>query len=368
MLPLFLPDGAATRLRVLKQQHSDELQTLLEPLNTLSPSERIAVGAASIAAGAGRAWEANELVLDRLLPPSVACTMALPAPGVSDSMAPPSPPATEQSYDSAAQLLAHLARDWSAAGAAARRKTHRPVLRALRRVQRRRRPLRVLVPGAGACRLAWEIARRGHRVEANDESVGMMVAAHSLIARVMPRRDSLTLVPRVRCEAGALSRGPCLEAASVPDAATAAVPANLTLQVADFGGFYAEQRGRWDVLVTSYFLDTLADPAAAVRRAWELLAPDGVWINVGPLHWHQPKLGLLRLSWEELRALLQLSGFRLRESRVIRGVPYLGRRRRRAGVLSGAESWHDALFFVARKELKEADRTQGSTSERPTTG
>lgn len=356
MLPLFLPDGAATRLRALKEQHAAELQTLLEPLETLSPPERDAIGATSVAHEVGRAWEANELVLDRLLPPSVTCTLALQAPGEGDSTA-PSPQAAEQSYDSAAQLLAHLARDWSAAGAAARRKTHRPVLRALRRTHRCRRPLRVLVPGAGACRLAWEIAKRGHRVEANDVSIGMMVAAHSLIARVMPRRDALTLVPRVRCEAGALSRGPCLEATRVPDVATAAVPANLTLQVADFAGFYAEQRGQWDVLVTSYFIDTLADPAAAVRHAWELLAPDGVWINVGPLHWHQPKLGLLRLSWEELRALLLLRGFRLRESRVIRGVPYLGRRRRRAGVLSGAESWHDALFFVARKE---ADRTRRS--------
>ena len=70
MLPLFLPDGAATRLRALRDQHAAELQTLLEPLETLSPSERDAVGAASLAAGVGRAWEANQLVLDRLLPAS----------------------------------------------------------------------------------------------------------------------------------------------------------------------------------------------------------------------------------------------------------------------------------------------------------
>ena len=128
-----------------------------------------------------------------------------------------------------------------------------------------------------------------------------------------------------------------------------------------------------------------------MRVAWELLAPGGVWINVGPLHWHQPALGFLRLrcvvskakhqdlriwhahgtrvahawrtqvahacsasscgSWEELRGLLRLRGFTLREHRVIRRVPYLGRpaRRSRDELLSGVDSWHDAILFVAQK-------------------
>ena len=34
---------------------------------------------------------------------------------------------------------------------------------------------------------------------------------------------------------------------------------------------------RWDVVVTSYFLDTQRDPAAAVRRIARLLAPGGRW-------------------------------------------------------------------------------------------
>ena len=147
----------------------------------------------------------------------------------------------------------------------------------------------------------------------------------------------------------------------------------------------------WDALVTSYVIDTLADPAAAVRRAWELLAPGarhgrlqpcsahavpacdvpasyeppwavdagGAWVNVGPLHWHDPALGYLRLSWEELKGLLMLHGFRLAEERVIRRIPYLGRLKAARGgwgfargrdeLLSGADSWHDAILFVAQK-------------------
>ena len=146
------------------------------------------------------------------------------------------------------------------------------------------------------------MARRGHRVEANDASSSMLVAAHALLSGAVAR-DALRFFPRVRCEAGALRRAPCLAASRAPDVTPSAAHGggNLTLQVGTFEQLYGTERNGtgaaqpWDVLVTSYFIDTLADPAAAVRIAWDLLAPGGVWINVGPLHWHQPKLGFLRL-------------------------------------------------------------------------
>ena len=130
----------------------------------------------------------------------------------------------------------------------------------------------------------------------------MLVAAHALLSGAVAR-DALRFFPRVRCEAGALRRAPCLAASRAPDVTPAAAHGggNLTLQVGAFEQLYGTERNGtgaaqpWDVLVTSYFIDTLADPAAAVRIAWDLLAPGGVWINVGPLHWHQPKLGFLRL-------------------------------------------------------------------------
>ena len=216
-VPLFLPSDYSSRLRRLKREHSTALASLLQPLERLSTAEREAVSAACTAQTAAEAWEANEAALEALLPPTVLRTLALPAPGDGASAMPPSEDHTTDTstYETAHQLLAHLARDWSAEGAEARRKTHGPVLRALRREQRRRRSssggggaLRVLVPGAGLCRLAWEVARRvrrcaariaahrrtpcsgphlrpvtmqGHRVEASDASVGMVVAAHSIL-------------------------------------------------------------------------------------------------------------------------------------------------------------------------------------------
>jgi len=276
-LPLFLPVDYTTHLRRLKQEHSAELSALLQPLERLSHREREAVGASGIAQAAALAWEANADVLAALLPRAVQRTLALPAPGVADWILPQPVDSGAGTYDTAQQLLAHLARDWSADGASARAKTHRPVLRALRRAERQWRwrwrgaaPLRVLVPGAGMGRLAWEVARRGHRVEANDASPSMLVAAHALLSGAVAR-DALRFFPRIRCGAGALRRAPCLATSHAPDVAPAAARGggNLTLQAGDFEELYSNSYGNsysnsstappWDALVTSYFIDTLSE-------------------------------------------------------------------------------------------------------------
>ena len=261
-------------------------------------------------------------------------------------------------------ILAHLVRDWSAAGASARARTHPPVLRALRALRRDRgQPggrLRVLVPGAGLCRLAWEIARQGFRVEANDASAAMLVAAQTLLSgAALPAAAAdgrLRLVPRVRCGGGVVSRAACFELAAVPDACVSGAPgapaAALTLEAV--GSWYAAAcGGTFDAVVTSYFLDALPDAAEAVRYVWSKLAPGGVWVNVGPLQWHDASAGLLRFTLDELLALLRLSGFEVSTLRRIPRVPYLGgsrrsRAARRGWVLGMGAEWHDCVLWVAR--------------------
>jgi SAM-dependent methyltransferase len=134
-------------------------------------------------------------------------------------------------------------------------------------------------------------------------------------------------------------------------------------------------RASFDAVVTCYFLDTLSDPAAAVRHVRRLLRPGGVWINVGPLHWHDAP-ARLRFSFDELLALLRLGGFEILLTRRLGAVPYLSieppprgfaertRRRlrsawprawawwRREGHASASaaveEERHDVVFWVAK--------------------
>mmetsp|Transcript_35592 Transcript_35592/g.118981 ORF Transcript_35592/g.118981 Transcript_35592/m.118981 type:complete len:227 (-) Transcript_35592:69-749(-) len=185
--------------------------------------------------------------------------------------------------------------------------------------------------------------------------------------------------PRVRCAGGAVDRSACLRPVAVglpPPRRAAPAPLPLTLTLGAWDGGYEE--GSFDAVVSSYVFDVLPDPARTVRRVRALLAPGGEWINVGPLHWHDPAAGLLRLTLREVRALLEHHGFELRRLRAIRRVPYVGLRPRRGllrwwrdaaaagwggggwsaggwlGAASGAgeggeeDSWHNCVFWVAR--------------------
>ena len=344
MLPLFLPRGAEKELLRLRRAHDEGLSTLLKPLEALTKDERVAIDADGVASAIAKAWEANQQTLANVLPNSPPTTLELPSSSNrssnTSSKNTSTPNTASASYESAAQILAHLARDWSRAGDAARRRTYAPVLRALRR---ERRKLRVLVPGAGLSRLAYEIARLGHHVEAADVSVGMAVASHAIISGSVPA--GLRVHPHVGCESGVLDRRACLQSnvlEGIPQP-----PASLTLRTAAFG----DATATFDAIVTSYFLDTLDDAAAAVRTVARTLAPGGVWVNVGPLQWHRPTG--LRLTFDELRSLIALSGLDVgRSTRVLRRVPYLASPR----ALASANE-HDCVFFVARAPAIVRNRT-----------
>ena len=179
--PLFVADAHEARQKAVRlvRDYEMEIHALLSPLRALSPAEANAVHANDSATTLAKAWRANADALHTLLLADAAPTLALPPPGAILPRLPRAAAAASayvMSYDNGEQLLAPLARDWAATGRRARRRVYGPLMRALPG----RRPLRILVPGAGACRLAWELARRGHRVEATDVSASMLVAARAV--------------------------------------------------------------------------------------------------------------------------------------------------------------------------------------------
>jgi len=134
--------------------------------------------------------------------PSESLSSAQPQPQSS------SPPASSSSYDGAQHLLAHAARDWSAAGRASRQDLYGPVLAAAAALHAPLTMLaaaaeaaaagaaekvakfaaaaegrgvvspRALVPGCGAGRLAWELAAKGFSVHANDGTRRPLLGPH----------------------------------------------------------------------------------------------------------------------------------------------------------------------------------------------
>ncbi|KAG8763227.1 hypothetical protein FRC11_005338, partial [Ceratobasidium sp. 423] len=80
------------------------------------------------------------------------------------------------------EALKHCVRDWSIDADEERTRVFTPILNVLRRVPvHQRSGTKVLVPGAGLCRLAWEIARMGFNVTANEVSSYMTLPFRMLL-------------------------------------------------------------------------------------------------------------------------------------------------------------------------------------------
>ena len=88
---------------------------------------------------------------------------------------------------------------------------------------------------------------------------------------------------------------------------------NLSYTVGDFVSTYStpSKRGQYDIIVTSFFIDTATNIYEYIMIMKHLLHSSNVslWVNCGPVQWHP--CALLHPTVEELRDILEVSGFEL---------------------------------------------------------
>jgi hypothetical protein len=257
-----------------------------------------------------------------------------------------------EGYDTAKQVIHHTARDWTLGASPCRELTNGWIVNALventlatikTRTEDRTSALRVLVPGAGLGRVAYDIATCGSlmeeaginvHVEANDSSVTMALATKSVLEIIQqqpvqqyqiypfvsdPQRNEIDSAKRFEMELF-----PDFDAfesyqtyndvfkGENNDAETALLP-NLSYTVGDFVSTYSRnaKQGKYDVIATSFFLDTATNIYQYIMIMKHLLHSSEVslWINCGPVQWHP--CALLRPTVDELRDMLEASGFEL---------------------------------------------------------
>ena len=163
-------------------------------------------------------------------------------------------------------------------------------------------------------------------VEANDSSVTMAFAARQVLQMLQQRQLQSTILPFLS--------GPRINEVDItkrfekyvfPDSEAincyercyevkGAMP-NLSFTVGDFVSTYSQQakRSQYDVIATSFFIDTAANIYEYVFIMKHLLDSDAkspsIWINCGPVQWHP--CALLRPTVEELKDILEAAGFEL---------------------------------------------------------
>ena len=220
--------------------------------------------------------------------------------------------------DKVRSTLRQFARDWSVDGATERSKTYDPILRILDDHFKHlgiedKGDVRVLVPGAGLCRLVYEIVSRGYSCQGNEFSMFMLLASNYVL-NGMKRANQFKMYPWVHSFSNVASQSIQMKEVMIPDVLVETIPstADFSMAAGDFLQVYAEAVEEWDVVVTCFFIDTAKDMAQYISLIAQILKPGGVWINLGPLLYHfegMPNEISIEFTLEEVRDLVLQSGF-----------------------------------------------------------
>ncbi|KAF8655631.1 hypothetical protein AX16_002985 [Volvariella volvacea WC 439] len=288
------------------------------------------------------------------------------------------------------EALKHYVRDWSEDGIVERERTFGPILDVLRREGGEERGrMRVLVPGSGLGRLAWEISKLGYDTTANELSYYMNLAFRFLLSekttalrnqhkirpyahwfshqrsneslfraisfpdevpRLGPKfhlveKDFLTL-PTKPTKSAFWSQGPSPSHSPSASTSKSTSPQGSNSSATDTG-----EGGQFDFIVTLFFIDTSLDVFATLDQIHALLKPGGTWINLGPLLWTSGAQAMVELSLDEVLRAAEEIGFTIHGENEEDGVV-----RRRSveceytADMKAMMRWvYKAEFWVARK-------------------
>ncbi|KAI0634305.1 N2227-domain-containing protein [Trametes polyzona] len=242
---------------------------------------------------------------------------------------------TEHDMDKLRSTLKQLVRDWSVEGKAERDACYEPMKEALLQhfsdiPEQERGNFRVLVPGAGLGRLAWDVAKLGFACQGNEFSHYMLLASFYMLNRTH-EIEKHTIYPYVHSFSNIATNEGLLRGIRIPDVLPSSLPPNsdFSLVAGDFEEIYGSeeaddsepQAGQWDAVLTCFFIDTSKNIVNYLRIIHRILAPGGVWINLGPLLWHwenntsnDPSV---ELTLEEVKALARKIGFEISNERTI---------------------------------------------------
>jgi len=266
--------------------------------------------------------------------------------------------------DKVRSTLKQLVRDWSEEGEGEREASYEPIKQALLDhfsdiPMEERHNFRVLVPGAGLGRLAYDVAKLGFSCQGNEFSHYMLLASFFILNRTQQVHQH-TIYPYVHSLSNIPNRAAMLKRVQIPDVLPSDLPpwSNFSLVAGDFEEVYGQQdgesdpnepsAGQWDAVLTCFFIDTAKNILNYLRIIHRILAPGGVWINLGPLLWHFEENTTsdpsIELDLEEVKALAAHIGFEIKNDRSI-DTTYVNNKESMLGYI------YHAAFWTATKKL-----------------
>jgi carnosine N-methyltransferase len=243
---------------------------------------------------------------------------------------PPSPPPQDGELrpnaldlDKVHSTLRQFVRDWSAEGFQERDSVFRPIMTALQKALPNPRGKKILVPGAGLSRLSVDLAACGFDVQGNEFSYHMLIGGHFAMNHCENSGEHL-IQPFCDGTINNFSRRDQFRVVPIPDVSAYQMMDHAEARGIQFGqlsmvaGDFTEvfkkpsQCGAWDSVVTCFFIDTAHNIVEYIHILFDLLAPGGIWVNVGPLLFHfsdQLSEVSVDVTYEELKVIVQNVGF-----------------------------------------------------------
>ncbi|XP_051981632.1 carnosine N-methyltransferase-like isoform X1 [Xyrauchen texanus] len=259
-------------------------------------------------------------------------------------------PSSTFDMDKLKSTIKQFVRDWSEGGKAERDSCYKPIIEEIQILfpsdQCDVSKVRVLVPGAGLGRLAWEIAHLGYSCQGNEWSFFMLFSSNFVLNRC-DGENSWTVYPWIHQFSNNKMASDQTRPVTFPDVNPQSLPedSDFSMVAGDFQEVYSDPN-IWDCVATCFFIDTAHNVLDYIENIWNILKPGGVWINLGPLLYHYENMAnelSIELSYEDIKAVILKYGFVLELEKDTVSSTYTENDR------SMLKYLYDSVFFVVRK-------------------
>ncbi|XP_047513838.1 carnosine N-methyltransferase [Pieris napi] len=246
-------------------------------------------------------------------------------------------------------VIKNIVRDWSEAGAAEREQCYKPILDELEaRYPKQefidRSHIKVLVPGAGLGRLAWEIAARGFSCQGNEFSLFMLFASNFLLNKCHEANE-YTVYPWVHQYVNHMTSEHQVTQATFPDIPPSSHQSHFSITAGDFLKVY-KTADDWDCVASCFFIDCAPNVIEFIERIYDILKPGGIWINLGPLLYHysdMPNEISIEPPYDILKDIISDVGFEILKEKTGVKTKYA------QNPNSMLQNEYNSVYFVCRK-------------------
>ncbi|KAK6453792.1 putative trehalase [Scheffersomyces xylosifermentans] len=230
-------------------------------------------------------------------------------------------PATNNEYDKVRSTLLQVSKEWSDDGKKERAISYDKIVNELVEMypdESTRQNIKILNPGCGLGRLVMELIVKGFWCQGNEFSYHMLLTSNFVLNHCK-FAHSYSIFPYLSKSSHVVKRLNQIRPVSMPDLNPTLIhelsaknphipyedlmsmtagsftdlygPDNLEVsdtytQDAVANEFRSTNKENFDVLVTSFFIDTASNVIDYLKTIHYCLKTGGVWINFGPLLWH----------------------------------------------------------------------------------